>query len=100
GPHHPRPIPILTKSALRENIYFDLVSDSSEKRKITKVTTSGNTGEPLSVFVDPLQRDLRWAGAMRHREGAAGGRGEPRLQLDRAPVAGPDGGGVALYQRL
>ena len=95
-----RRIPILTKSALRENIYFDLVSDSSEKRKITKVTTSGNTGEPLSVFVDPLQRDLRWASAMRYREWAGWRPGEPRLQLGRAPVAEPDGGVVALSRRL
>ena len=95
-----RRIPILTKSALRENIYFDLVSDSSEKRKITKVTTSGNTGEPLAVFVDPLQRDLRWASAMRHREWAGWRPGEPRLQLGRAPVAEPDGGVVALSRRL
>jgi phenylacetate-coenzyme A ligase PaaK-like adenylate-forming protein len=95
-----RRIPILTKSTLRENIYFDLLSDSSEKRKIMKVTTSGNTGEPLAVFVDPLQRDMRWANAMRHREWAGWRPGEARLQLGRAPAGDAAGGVQALGQRL
>jgi phenylacetate-CoA ligase len=82
-----RRIPILTKEALRENIYFDLLSDSSEKRKIVKLTTSGATGEPLAVFVDPLQRDMRWANTMRHCEWAGWHHAERRLQLGRAPVA-------------
>jgi phenylacetate-CoA ligase len=93
-----RRIPILTKSALRESIYFDLVSDTSEKRKIAKITTSGNTGEPLALFVDPLQRDMRWANAIRHREWAGWRPGEPRLQLRRAPA--PPEGGTTLGHRL
>jgi phenylacetate-CoA ligase len=95
-----RRIPILTKSALRENIYFDLLSDSSEKRKIVKLTTSGNTGEPLAVFVDPLQRDMRWANAMRHREWAGWRAGEARLQLGRVPAGDPAACVEALGQRL
>jgi phenylacetate-coenzyme A ligase PaaK-like adenylate-forming protein len=93
-----RRVPILTKSALRENIYFDLVSDSSIKRKIAKLTTSGNSGEPLAVFVDRLQRDTRWANAMRHREWAGWRVGEPTLRVGHRPVtaAGP----VPLRERL
>jgi phenylacetate-CoA ligase len=82
-----RRLPILTKNALRENIYFDLVSDSSDKRKIAKLTTSGNSGEPLGLFVDRLQRDMRWANAMRHREWAGARPGEPCLGIRPRPVA-------------
>jgi phenylacetate-CoA ligase len=95
-----RRIPILTKSALRENIYFDLVSGSSEKRKIVKLTTSGNTGEPLAVFVDPLQRDLRWANALRSREWAGWRPGEACVQLGRGQAEDPGGGIAALRRRL
>lgn len=65
-----RRLPILTKSAARENAYFDLLSDGSDKRKIVKIATSGNAGEPLGLFLDRLQRDTRWANAARHREWA------------------------------
>src|SRR5262249_27989350 len=95
-----RRLPILTKSALRENIYFDLLSDSSEKRKIVKLTTSGNTGEPLAVFVDPLQRDMRWANAMRHRAWTGWRPGEACVQLGRGQAEDPGGGVAALRRRF
>jgi phenylacetate-CoA ligase len=59
---------VLTKAALRDNIYFDLLSDNSDKRTLRKVVTCGATGEPLGVFVDRLQLDMRWANAMRAAE--------------------------------
>ncbi len=90
-----RRIPALTKTALRENIYFDLVSDSSNKAKIVKLTTSGNGGEPLAVFVDRLQRDTRWANAVRHAEWAGWQGGEPKLRFDHPPVVGADRGPLA-----
>ncbi len=93
-----RHVPMLTKGALRENLYFDLVSDRSDKRKIVKLTTSGNSGEPLAVFVDRLQRDMRWANAMRHREWAGWRPGEPSLRIGHRPVVAGDP--VPLRERL
>jgi phenylacetate-CoA ligase len=91
-------IPILSKQVLRENIYFDLVSDASQKRKIAKLTTSGNSGEPLAVFVDRLQRDMRWANAMRHREWAGWRAGEASVRVGHRHATG--GGPPPLAERL
>jgi phenylacetate-CoA ligase len=91
-------IPVLSKQAVRDNIYFDLVSDASQKRKIAKLTTSGNSGEPLAVFVDRLQRDMRWANVMRHREWAGWRPGEPSLRVGHRHGVG--GGRPPLAQRL
>lgn len=76
-----RSVPILTKQALRDNLYFDLLSDDSDKRCIRKVTTSGASGEPVSVFVDPLQLDLRWATRMRGLGWTGVASGSRRVQL-------------------
>jgi phenylacetate-CoA ligase len=63
-----RRIPYLTKAALRDNLYFDLLSDNHDKRKILKVVTSGSTGEPLALFCDRFQLDMRWANTFRNVE--------------------------------
>ena len=63
-----RRIPVLTKQALRENLYFDLLSDNHDKRKIQKIVTSGSTGEPLALFADRFQLDMRWANTWRNVE--------------------------------
>src|SRR5438445_368991 len=63
-----RRIPVLTKQALRENLYFDLLSDNHDKRKIQKIVTSGSTGEPLALFADRFQLDMRWANTRRNVE--------------------------------
>ena len=90
-----RRIPVLTKDVLREEIYFDLLSTAAEKRKIAKLTTSGNGGEPLALFVDRLQRDMRWANAMRHREWTGWSHGDAWLRLWHGP-----GGARAFAERL
>lgn len=63
-----RHVPPLTKPALRDNLYFDLLSDNYSIRKIQKITTSGSTGEPLALFVDRFQLDMRWANTWRNVE--------------------------------
>lgn len=63
-----RQVPPLTKQAVRDNLYFDLLSDNHDKRKIQKIATSGSTGEPLALFVDRLQLDMRWANTWRNVE--------------------------------
>ncbi|MFN8545282.1 MAG: glycosyltransferase [Candidatus Binatia bacterium] len=63
-----RRLPVLRKQDLRENLYFDLLSDNHDKRWIAKVATSGSTGEPLVLFVDRFQLDMRWANTSRNVE--------------------------------
>ncbi len=63
-----RHLPVLTKPALRENLYFDLLSDNHDKRKIQRIVTSGSTGEPLALFCDRFQLDMRWANTVRNVE--------------------------------
>jgi phenylacetate-CoA ligase len=63
-----RRLPVLTKTGLRENLYFDLLSDNHDKRKILKIATSGSTGEPLALFADRFQLDMRWANTARNVE--------------------------------
>lgn len=85
-----RRVPVLTKQALRDNIYFDLLADNSNKRKIQKLVTCGSTGEPLGTFVDRLQLDMRWANEMRNTEWAGWRFGDHQAQL-RCAAPGPGG---------
>ncbi|MBM4317462.1 MAG: glycosyltransferase [Deltaproteobacteria bacterium] len=61
-------LPYLEKNAVRENLYFDLLSDNHNKRKILKVSTSGSTGEPFVCFADQHQLEIRWASTLRSQE--------------------------------
>jgi phenylacetate-CoA ligase len=83
-----RHVPALTPEAVRENIYFDLLSDSRRGAHLAKCTTSGATGEPRAVFLDRLTRDTRWANLMRHRAWTGLRPGERVLRLGHVPPAG------------
>lgn len=61
-------LPLLSKQAVRENLYFDLLSDRHRKKDVYRVTTSGSTGEPLIVWVDRHQLEFRWAATLRSQE--------------------------------
>lgn len=61
-------LPFLTKQDVRENLYFDLLSDTHDKRNMLKVTTSGSTGEPFVCFSDREQLEMRWASTQRSLE--------------------------------
>jgi phenylacetate-CoA ligase len=63
-------LPTLTKKDIKENLYFDLLSDNHDKRKIMKISTSGSTGEPLTCYVDKEQLEMRWAATLRGQEWA------------------------------
>jgi phenylacetate-CoA ligase len=93
-----RRIPSLTKHALRDNIYFDLVSDSSHKPKLGRITTSGSTGEPLALYVDRVHLDTRCANTMRHQEWAGWRPGDAQVRLWHPPAAAR--GDHALRDRL
>lgn len=61
-------IPLLSKDDVKKNIYFDLMSDNHDKRKIQKITTSGSTGQPFTYYVDKHQLEFRWAATLRGME--------------------------------
>jgi phenylacetate-CoA ligase len=61
-------IPLLSKKDVRENIYFDLLSDNHKKAEILRIQTSGSTGEPFVCFADRHQLEIRWAATQRSIE--------------------------------
>ena len=61
-------LPLLSKETVRAELYFDLLSDNHDKRRIQRITTSGSTGEPLTVYVDQHQLEIRWAATQRSME--------------------------------
>jgi len=63
-----RRLPLLTKQAVRENLYFDLMSDTHRKKDVYRISTSGSTGQPLVVWVDRHQLEFRWAATCRSQE--------------------------------
>jgi len=61
-------LPVLTKEDVRENLYFDIMADNFNPRKVLKITTSGSTGEPFVIFADKHQLEMRWAATLRSQE--------------------------------
>lgn len=61
-------LPVLTKDTIRRNLHFDLMSASHDKRQMLPVSTSGSTGEPLTLYVEKTQLEMRWATALRNQE--------------------------------
>jgi len=61
-------IPLLAKDDVRANLYFSLLSDTYDKRRVLKVSTSGSTGEPFVCYADQRQLEQRWAATQRSME--------------------------------
>ena len=61
-------IPLLSKQDVRENLYFDLLSDNHKKEEVLRIQTSGSTGEPFVCFADRHQLEIRWAATQRSLE--------------------------------
>jgi phenylacetate-CoA ligase len=61
-------LPVLSKDAVRQNLYFDLISDAHDKKTMLPVTTSGSTGEPLTLYADKTQLEMRWGTTLRNIE--------------------------------
>lgn len=61
-------VPFLSKQDVRDNLYFNLLSDNHDKGKILKITTSGSTGEPFVCFADQHQLEIRLATTLRAME--------------------------------
>jgi phenylacetate-CoA ligase len=61
-------LPLLDKKTVRSLLYFDLLSDNHDKKKMLKITTSGSTGEPFVCYADKYQLEMRWAATLRSME--------------------------------
>jgi phenylacetate-CoA ligase len=61
-------LPYLEKDFVKENLYFDLFSENHNKRVMHKITTSGSTGTPLTIYADRFQLEVRFASTLRALE--------------------------------
>ncbi len=74
-------LPLIDKKIVTENLHLGIMSNNHDKEKILKVTTSGSTGEPFTVYVEKKQLEMRWAATLRSTEwtGYSFGDGQVRL---------------------
>ncbi len=74
-------LPLLSKTDVREHLYFDILSENHRKSEMLRVATSGSTGEPFVCYADRNQLEFRWAATLRS-QGWAGYRfGDPTVRL-------------------
>jgi phenylacetate-CoA ligase len=74
-------LPLLDKKTVRAHLYFDLLSDNHDKKKMLKITTSGSTGEPFVCYADKYQLEMRWAATLRSMEWAGYRFGDRQARL-------------------
>jgi len=74
-------LPLLDKSTIRTNLYFDMLSDNYNPKQILKITTSGSTGEPFVCFADRHQLEMRWAATLRSMEWTGYRFGDKQMRL-------------------
>ena len=74
-------LPFLTKSDVREHLYFDILSENHDKDQVLRITTSGSTGEPFVCYADRAQLEFRWAATLRSQEWTGYQFGDPCVRL-------------------
>lgn len=74
-------LPLLDKDAVREQLYFGLLSDNHDKKKIMRISTSGSTGKPFVCYVDRHQLEMRWAATLRSAEWTGYRFGDRQMRL-------------------
>ncbi len=74
-------LPYLTKQAVRDHLYFDILSEDHDKDQVLRVTTSGSTGEPFVCYADRAQLEFRWAATLRAQEWTGYRFGDPSVRL-------------------
>lgn len=74
-------LPLLSKDHVRENLYFDLFSDTHNKKEMLQISTSGSTGKPFVTFVDHTQLEMRLATTLRSMEWTGWHLGKKQMRL-------------------
>jgi phenylacetate-CoA ligase len=74
-------LPFLTKDAVRENLDKGLLSDSVKQQHLHRITTSGSTGQPFTIFADRDQLEIRFASTLRSLEWTGWRFGDRQVRL-------------------
>jgi phenylacetate-CoA ligase len=74
-------LPIMDKGIVRENLHMGLLSNSHDKRRILRVTTSGSTGEPFTIYAEKKQLEMRAAATVRAMEWTGWRFGDSQVRL-------------------
>jgi phenylacetate-CoA ligase len=74
-------LPFLSKSDVGENLYFDMFSDTHNKKDMHKIATSGSTGQPFVTYADRLQLEMRFASTLRSAEWTGWQVGDKQVRL-------------------
>ncbi len=72
---------LTSKDDLRRELYFGALSDDHDKSQVSKITTSGSTGEPFVCYADRAQLEFRWAATLRAQEWTGYRFGDPTVRL-------------------
>lgn len=74
-------LPVIDKQTVRENMLLGMLSNSYDKNKMLKVTTSGSTGEPLICYSGKKALEIRWASHLRSSEWTGYRFGDKQVRL-------------------
>src|SRR5690606_12232156 len=74
-------LPVSTTAAVRQHLYFDILSENHDKSQVLKIATSGSTGEPFICYADRAQLEFRWAATLRSQEWTGYQFGDPCVRL-------------------
>lgn len=81
GVHDLDRLPLLSKNDVRENINSTLLSTAFQRSELLKITTSGSTGEPFTIFANRDQLEVRFAATLRALESTGWRFGQPQVRL-------------------
>ena len=74
-------LPLLSKDDVRNSVHFDLFAEDVRYRDLHKISTSGSTGEPFTVYADRFQLETRFATTVRALEWTGWRFGQRQLRL-------------------
>lgn len=61
-------LPTLSRDIVQQNLYFNLLSDNHDKRRILRISSASASGEPFTLFADRHQLEIGWASMIRCME--------------------------------
>ena len=74
-------LPLLSKSEVRDNLENGLRPSVLKRNKTLRISTSGSTGEPFSIYADQRQLEVRFASTIRSMEWTGWRFGEKQARL-------------------
>ena len=74
-------LPLLTKAAVRQHLYFDIMQEGVSQGDMLKTVMSGRSGEPFVTFTDRDAQEFRWASALRFRDWTGYRFGQPSTRF-------------------